>query len=89
MSTYHITEHVRQEMARRIISEDIVNAVMTSPEQILDTHSGRKIYQSKVSFGDKLYLIRVVVEERDPTAVITVYRTSKVDKYWRNDESSL
>ena len=30
------------------------------------------------------YLVRVFVDlDRDPPEVVTVYRTSKIDKYWR------
>ena len=30
------------------------------------------------------YLLRVFVDlDRDPPEVVTAYRTSKVDKYWR------
>lgn len=33
---------------------------------------------------EKTYLIRVVVDvDRAPCEVVTAYRTSKVDKYWR------
>jgi hypothetical protein len=47
---------------------------------------GRKVYQSLLELGDppKTYLLRVFVDiDREPADVVTVYRTSKVDKYWR------
>jgi len=32
-----------------------------------------------------MYLVRVVVAMgKDPPVVVTVYRTSKVEKYWRS-----
>ena len=32
---------------------------------------------------EKEYLVRVFVDiDRDPAEVVTVYRTSKIDKYW-------
>jgi hypothetical protein len=49
-----------------------------------ESHLGRWIYQSQVRFGDgRIYLLRVVVaEEEQPPVIITVYRTSKIEKYW-------
>jgi len=36
--------------------------------------------------GGKLHLIRVVVDlAEDGDTVVTVYRTSKVRKYWRDE----
>ncbi len=32
-------------------------------------------------------LIRVVLDiDREPSEVVTVYRTSKIEKYWRNEK---
>jgi hypothetical protein len=57
--------------------------VLNSPQEIL-TQEGKKIYQSIINFeeeGD--YLVRVFVNiEKEPFNVITVYRTSKLDKYY-------
>ena len=46
---------------------------------------GRKVYQSRVDFGSgETYLVRAIVDDTlDPPVVITAYRTSKIDKYWR------
>ena len=34
----------------------------------------------------KLYLLRVVVAgDEEPPLVITAYRTSKIEKYWRRE----
>jgi len=35
----------------------------------------------------KNYLLRVVVDiDREPPEVVTVYRTSKIAKYWRTEK---
>jgi len=74
--------HALQEMERRGIAREMVEAVLDNPQQVLQTLSGRTIYQSQVSFGtEKLYLLRVICD-RDPLVVVTVYRTSKITKYW-------
>ena len=38
--------------------------------------------------GGKQYVVRVIIEEGDPVTVVTVYRTSKIEKYWRQDDES-
>lgn len=79
---YRLSDHAREEAERRGIPEDMVDRIMRSPEQILETHSNRKIYQSRIEIGDKRYIIRAIVEQANPLVVITVYRTSKIEKYW-------
>lgn len=32
-----------------------------------------------------LYLVRAIVESADPVIVITVYRTSRLEKYWGDE----
>ena len=84
--TYRISDHAREEAERRGIPLAVVHAVMESPGQIVEAHRDRKTYQSQVDISGKLYLVRVIVEVTDPLTVVTVYRTSKIEKYW-SDES--
>lgn len=72
-------------MARRDISFQTVESILNSPKQIVLDASGNRVYQSKVDFEPgKSYLVRVVVnEEGDMPLVVTVYRTSRIEKYWR------
>lgn len=81
---YKISRHAQTEMERRNISLPQVESVLDSPQQILLEREGRKVYQSKVEFGNgKIFLLRVIVaDDVDPKVVITVYRTSKIEKYW-------
>jgi hypothetical protein len=72
-------------MRRRQISETEVALVLKSPQQVKTVRESRKIYQSifETEEPTKDYLIRVVVDiDRSPPEVVTVYRTSKIDKYW-------
>ena len=83
---YTLTEQARFEMSRRGITESDVAHVMVAPEQQEAVRPNRWVYQSRIDVGDspKTYLLRVVVDlDRDPHEVVTVYRTSKVHKYWR------
>jgi len=37
-----------------------------------------------IGFPPKTYLLRVFVDvDREPPAVVTIYLTSKIKKYWR------
>jgi hypothetical protein len=79
-----ISGHARFELRRRGICVADVFATILNPGQILSAPRGRHIYQSMMGSGGRM-LLRVIVKE-DATAyhVVTVYKTSKVAKYWRN-----
>jgi hypothetical protein len=83
---YQISEHAREEARRRGIPIELIQQVMASPGQIIDAHSGRKVYQAKIEMDGALYLLRVIVELSDPLSIITAYRTSKIEKYWSSEE---
>ena len=88
ITTYRLTDHARLEMTRRQISEAEVESVLAAPEQTECVRAGRAVYQSRIEVGEpsKTYLIRVVVDvDRQPSEVVTVYRSSKVQKYWRGE----
>ncbi|MEH1779478.1 MAG: DUF4258 domain-containing protein [Nostoc sp.] len=82
---YIISRHAQTEMERRNISKAVVESVLNAPGQVVSEKEGRKVYQSKIDFGSgKIFLLRViVVDDVDPAVVITVYKTSKIEKYWR------
>ena len=43
-----------------------------------------EVYQSRHDFGGMIFLVRVVVDRSvAPAMVVTVYRTTKIGKYWR------
>jgi hypothetical protein len=90
---YVITDHALFEMKRRALSEKVVRAILLSPDQRLNIRDGRIVLQSIISMGEpaKPYLVRAFVDvDRDPAEVVTVYRTSKIDKYWSvKNESQL
>jgi hypothetical protein len=71
-------------MERRKISVDLVESVLNNPQQVISEKEGRKAYQSKIDVDGRAFLLRViVVDDVEPAVVITVYKTSKIDKYWR------
>jgi len=77
-----LTEHASKQMADRQVTQSHVRNVLRTPEQVLDVRAGRVVAQSIRRFGGKDYLLRVFVDvDRRPPEVVTVYRTSKIDKY--------
>ena len=50
----------------------------------LNEHGAIVCYQSIVEIDQKPFLVRVMVNETaSPPTVVTVYRTSKIERYWR------
>ncbi|MDQ7030710.1 MAG: DUF4258 domain-containing protein [Ardenticatenia bacterium] len=84
LQQYRLTDHARFQMKRRGIEESEIEKVLSAPEQAERARPGRVIYQSRFEQQGRVYLLRVVVDvDREPAEVVTVYRTSKVKKYWR------
>ena len=80
---YRLTDHAELEMQRRQVPREWVESVMHSPEQIVVGFGGRKVYQGRVSADGKTYLLRLIVEDwHTPPVIVTMYRTSKIEKYW-------
>jgi hypothetical protein len=82
---FKLSRHAQEEMIRRGISNEVVRSVLMTPEQIVCDENGNDIYQSRVDFGtERKYLVRVVTtRQEEALLVITVYRSSKIGKYWR------
>jgi len=83
-----LTDHAVAEARRRGISEAIILEVATTPEQRITVSPQREVRQSRVidPASGKLQLIRVIIDRgRDGDTVVTVYRTSKLRKYWRDE----
>jgi hypothetical protein len=80
------TDHALMEMARRAISEEDVRDILANPEQTEMVREGRAVCQARRLMNEppKTYLLRVFVDiDPRPPYVVTVYRTSKIEKYWR------
>jgi len=80
------TDHALTEMTRREITQDDVRTVLANPEQMELVRKGRAVYQAKLEMGEppKTYILRVFIDiDREPLYIVTVYRTSKIEKYWR------
>ena len=83
---FELSPHAQEELVRRGIAFGLAEQTLDCPEQVLPAYRGRKAFQSRIDFWEgKEYLLRVIVDDRvDPVRVITVYRTSRIDRYWSN-----
>jgi hypothetical protein len=85
---YVFTPHARFEIERRGLGEELVRGVLEAPGQRWELQPGRHVLQSKISMGEppRVYVLRVIVDvDKQPNEVVTAYRSSKIDKYWRNE----
>lgn len=89
MAEIKISNHAREQMDERGISEEMVLDIIESPQQSIPDGSEKMIYQSIKYFeaDKKEFLVRVFVNIiKGPNLVITVYRTSKIEKYWQDED---
>jgi hypothetical protein len=71
-------------MKKRGIAKAIVSNVLNKPDQVI-SKANYTIYQSILVENEKRYLYRVFVNtNKKPNVVITVYKTSKTDKYYED-----
>lgn len=86
ITSYIIVPHADLEMKRRGISADTIDTVLRNPTIQHPVRPGRCVYQAQLAFDSppKFYLVRIFVDvDRQPYEVVTVYRTSKIQKYMR------
>ena len=73
-------------MLERNIDQKLVEDVLSRPDEVIDNkEKDRKIAQKIFTKDGKKFLYRVIFSKEDPNEnlVITVYRTTKIDKYYR------
>ena len=79
------SRHAREQMLRRGINLETVMMVVSCPDQtIADNETPTKIvYQSLINEDNRTLLLRVFVDtDKHPKMIITVYKTSKISKYY-------
>jgi hypothetical protein len=84
---YRLSRHARDEMVRRAISLSWLESVLQQPEQRVEDGIAKEVWQSRFTAEHgKMYLVRAVMAvDKEPPVVVTVYRTSKIEKYWRTE----
>jgi hypothetical protein len=82
---WRLSRHADEEIRRRAIPLPLVEETLMHPRQVVAERGGLRACQSQVVFPDgRAFLLRVIVDDAaEPTVVVTAYRTSKIDKYWR------
>lgn len=84
-----ITHHAKFEAARRNVSDELIKSVVENPQQELQTKKSRIIIQNKYydKQEGKEMLLRVVgIKKAEHFKIITVYKTSRIEKYWKRGE---
>lgn len=75
--------HAKEQMLIRGISERMVMEVIAEADREIMQDDEVRIYQKVISFNEEgNFLVRVFVTiSKMPPQIITVYRTSKLEKY--------
>ena len=80
-----LTSHAKFEMERRGIKEEEIEQVFLNPVQKIKLSGVREIWQNQMTQDGKIYVLRMVVELEPKLTIVTVYKSSKIKKYWRED----
>ena len=79
---FEISKHASEQLLQRKISEELIFMILHFPDKVLKDVAGVSIYQKIVDDGNIPYLYRVFVnKDKNPSLVITAYKTSKFKKY--------
>jgi hypothetical protein len=76
-------------MAVRYIADEAVLTTIERPQERIPTGRGRHIYQGRYfdTIEQKEMLLRVVIEPQgDNLVVVSVYKTSRIWKYWHEEQ---
>ncbi|MCH8831294.1 MAG: DUF4258 domain-containing protein [Chloroflexi bacterium] len=85
------TNHARAQMVTRDISEAEVLEVLSNTQQTITAGRIRRIIQNRYfdSNQAKEMILRVVVDSSDVgQMIVSVYRTSRISKYWLGESFS-
>jgi hypothetical protein len=75
------SKHALEQARARGISTDIINTILANPD-LIQKLDKLTVFQGFERISEKVYLIRVFVNmEKLPPMIVTVYRTSKINKY--------
>ena len=82
---YRLSWHAEEQLERRQIPNEWLDMLLDGAEQRFRPSADTEILQSRFAADDgRMYLLRAVMAiDKEPPVVVTVYRTSKIEKYWR------
>jgi hypothetical protein len=81
------SKHAEEQMRRRNVSRDTAISTVLHPAQMLvdDEFPEMKIFQSLIKENGQMLLLRVFVNVKQyPNIVVTLYKTSKIKKYYES-----
>jgi hypothetical protein len=82
-----LSRHAKEKIKKRKIPLKLIMDIFDHPDQIIEKQN-ITIYQSICILNNKEYLLRVFTHKnKDPNLVVTVYMTSKISKYRRENEN--
>jgi hypothetical protein len=85
MDKFIFSKHAEEQMLRRGITHETVMFVLSHPEEILEDNEDATviILQSLITEGNQVFLLRIFVnKDKFPHEIITLYKTSKIQKYY-------
>ncbi|MGD1903985.1 MAG: DUF4258 domain-containing protein [Geitlerinemataceae cyanobacterium] len=82
---FEFSNHALNELQKRKISRFLVEEILKNPQQTIPQDDEITIFQSQIAAEtEKRYLIRIFVNITvNPPRIVTLYRTSKIAKYWQ------
>ena len=81
-SSFRFSNHAEERLVSRGLSKQIVIEVLDNPDRIIRLDSSLSIHQKIFVESSKRVLYRVFVNhDLDPNLIVTVYKTSKLEKY--------
>ena len=85
--SFVFSNHAVEQMQRRNINRENVEIAILNPDQILiDTENPEvTIYQFLLKEDGQMFLLRVFVNTtKQPNVIITLYKTTKIQKYYES-----
>jgi hypothetical protein len=82
-----ISKHAWEQMVRRGINYDDVLSVVSRPDQTIADEDDPAIIicQSLIKEDEQMFLLRVFVnKDKQPNVVVTLYKTTKISKYYES-----
>jgi len=81
------SKHAEEQLSRRSLERNVVEAIVLKPDQIVEDENDDavSIYQAIVKDDDIVFLYRVFVNTKvEPNVIVTVYKTTKIEKYYES-----
>ena len=81
------SKHAIEQMHRRGINYETALFTVSQPDQIIVDDEDTKIviYQSIIKENNRMFLLRVFVDrDKQPNVVVTLYKTTKIIKYYES-----